>query len=72
MIDRSFRFQDRWRWHCIVSTKFAQLEQKLTIEDGSIDEVSKEMSDYLYEMEKKYPSHSQVMGNEAVDKRYVA
>jgi hypothetical protein len=72
MIDRSFRFQDRWRWHCIVATKYAALEQRLTIEDASVEEISKEMLDYLYDMEKKYPSHSRGMDDETPDKRYVA
>jgi hypothetical protein len=72
IIDRSFRFADRWRWHCIVAIKYAALEQRLTIEDASVEEISRAMSDYLFEMEKKYPAHNRGMGDETPDKKYVA
>jgi hypothetical protein len=68
LIDKSFRFVDRWRWHCIVATKFAALEQKLTIENGNVEEISREARDYLHDMEKKYPAYSLGVGHEITDK----
>lgn len=58
IIDKSFRLADRWRWHNSVANRFAALEQSLTIEGKSVEEVSKAMTDFLCKMEAKYPAHS--------------
>jgi len=56
IINQSFRFTDRWRWHCVVETRFMALEHKLVFENGNVEEVSRGMFDFLEEMEKKYPT----------------
>ncbi|MFA6287462.1 MAG: hypothetical protein WC661_08760 [Opitutaceae bacterium] len=55
-VDRSFRFAARWRWHCTLVARVSALEQKLTFQNGSVEDISRELSEYLEEMEKKYPS----------------
>ena len=55
-VDRNFRFADRWRWHQAVATRYLALEHKLAFEGAAVEDVSREMGEFLEEMEKKYPS----------------
>jgi hypothetical protein len=60
VLDRSFLFADRWRWHNAVSTQYSALENMLVFEGKSIEHVSKAMGEYQLLMETKYPSHAKV------------
>lgn len=56
VVDRSFLFAARWRWHCTVATRFTALEQALVFEGGTVQEVSKAMTAFLLGMEERYPT----------------
>ncbi len=56
VIDRSFLFGARWRWHCAVSTRYTALEQELLFEGGTVEQVSETMSEFLSDMEERYPT----------------
>lgn len=58
VIDRSFLFADRWRWHNSVSTQFVAFEQKLVFEGATVEEISRVQGEYLLLMETRYPSHA--------------
>jgi hypothetical protein len=56
VIDRSFLFAARWRWHCTVATRFIALEQMLLFEGGTVEKVSQAMTTFLSDMEERYPT----------------
>jgi len=62
VLDRSFLFADRWRWHNALSTHFGVLEHMLVFEGKTVEHVSQAMGEYLSLMETKYPSHAKVGG----------
>ena len=62
VLDRSFLFADRWRWHNAVSTRFSALESMLRFEGKTVEYVSQAMGEYLSVMETKYPSHAKLHG----------
>ncbi len=55
IIDQSCRFADRWRWHNTVATRYSSLEDKLKFQSCGPEEVSREMNEFLEEMEKTFP-----------------
>jgi hypothetical protein len=60
VLDRGFMLSRRWRWHNTMSTKLLVLEQRLLLENTSIEEVSSAMSALLIEMESAYPARSEI------------
>ncbi len=55
LLERNFLFDSRWRWHNAVETELKGLVNALKFENGKTEEVSKQYSKIMIEMEGKYP-----------------
>jgi hypothetical protein len=56
IVDRTFLFSARWRWHETVAKRMEAMEHVLRFQSGSVKDISIAMTTFLAEMENKYPA----------------
>lgn len=58
LVDKSFSFARRARWHWDMVAKLDQFSNQLQFEDAKVEEVSKRLGEFRFEMEAKFPAMS--------------
>lgn len=59
VIEKSFSFARRARWHWEMIARLEQFSNQLEFECSKVEEVSKRLGEFRFDMEKKFPDMSE-------------
>ena len=58
LVDKSFSFARRARWHWDMVAKLDQFSNQLQFEEARVEDVSKQLGEFRFDMEAKFPAMS--------------